>query len=305
VAVRRGVVTGVAAVAVAAGAAAVLVLSSGEESAASDGPHAQVGRVDPAKLGRVLRAAEAASAAQSPSALAAEGRRLFRSTELAKAGESCQSCHVDGGGTNAEIGTIVHPQHQGDFTGPRDVPSLWGVSETPPYGWAGSEPELGQFVVGTIESHFEGGDRQPVSKTAEQVAALVAYLETLVPPVSPFDQGTLSPAARRGEELFQGKGGCIDCHAGPLLTDTALHATRVPKVNPEDNDPGAARSGSLAGAFDTPHLRDVRNTAPYMHNGSLKTLREVVEFYDRRSSVAPLRLTDPEIADLVAYLEAL
>jgi cytochrome c peroxidase len=212
---------------------------------------------------------------------------------------------VDGGGTNAELGTIVHPVHQNDFTGPRDVPSLWGVSETPPYGWTGGEPELGEFVVGTIESHFTGGHRQPTAKTAAQVAALVAYLGALEPPVSPFDQGTLSAAARRGEELFQGKGGCIDCHAGPLLTDTALHATLAPEVDPGEDDPGAARSGPLAGAFDTPHLRDVRNTAPYMHNGSLKTLREVVEFYDRRSSVAPLRLTEPEIDDLVAYLEAL
>jgi len=52
-------------------------------------------------------------------------------------------------------------------------------------------------------------------------------------------------------------------------------------------------------------MRDLRNTAPYMHNGSLKTLREVVEFYDQRSSIAPLRLTDQEIADLVAYLQTL
>ena len=55
----------------------------------------------------------------------------------------------------------------------------------------------------------------------------------------------------------------------------------------------------------TPQMRDLRNTAPYMHNGSLKTLREVVEFYDQRSSIAPLRLTDQEIADLVAYLQTL
>jgi cytochrome c peroxidase len=301
--VNRVAVAGVAAVAVAAGAAALVALPGEDEAAGS--PHARVGRVAPAELERVLQAAAAEAASRSPAALAAEGRRLFRSAALAKAGESCQSCHVDGGGTNAELGTIVHPVRQGDFSGPRDVPSLWGVSETPPYGWAGDEPDLGEFVVGTIESHFTGGDRQPTATTAAQVAALVAYLRTLEPPVSPFDQGTLSAAARRGEELFQGKGGCIDCHAGPLLTDTALHATLTPKVNPEDTDLGAARSGPLAGAFDTPQLRDVRNTAPYMHNGSLKTLRDVVEFYDERSSVAPLRLTDPEIDDLVAYLEAL
>ena len=49
----------------------------------------------------------------------------------------------------------------------------------------------------------------------------------------------------------------------------------------------------------------MRNTAPYMHNGSLATLRDVVDFYNRRSSTAPLRLTQSEINDLVAYLESL
>jgi cytochrome c peroxidase len=52
-------------------------------------------------------------------------------------------------------------------------------------------------------------------------------------------------------------------------------------------------------------MRDLRNTAPYMHNGSLKSLNDVVEFYDQKSSLSPLRLTDAEIADLVAYLESL
>jgi cytochrome c peroxidase len=292
--------------------AVVLVASGvldGDEAAGSD-PHAEVGAVAPGKLARVLQAAEAASSDRPRAALEAEGRRLFRSTSVAKTGESCQSCHIAGGGTNAEVGTIVHPKVEGDFVGPRDVPSLWGVADTPPYGWAGQEPQLAQFVVGTIVSHFEGGDEQSDAKTAGQVAALVAYLETLDPPASAFDQGTLSAAARRGEELFQGKGGCIDCHAGPLLTDNALHDTFVPKIAPAGTpdrrlDHGAAVSGPLKDTFNTPHMRDLRNTAPYMHNGSLKTLRAVVEFYDRQSSIRPLRLTSQEVEDLVAYLESL
>ena len=183
----------------------------------------------------------------------AEGRRLFRSNDVAKDGESCNSCHADGGGTNAELGTIVHPIRQNDFTGPRDVPSLWGVGDTPPYGWAGQERD----ARGVRRRHdpvaLRGRRAQPAAETAEQVAALVAYLATLTPPASPFDQGTLSPAARRGEDIFQGKGGCIDCHAGPLLTDNGLHDTLVPEVDPERHDPGAARTGPLAGAFNTPH----------------------------------------------------
>jgi len=302
---RRIAILAVAGVAVLAAALLLTGVLGGGDSAASDDPHAGVGTVDPAELGRVLRAAEATTASRPQAALAAEGRRLFNSTSVAKAGESCGGCHIAGGGTNPDLGTIVHPQKEGDFTGPRDVPSLWGIADTAPYGWAGQVPDLGGFVVGTIESHFKGGDKQSAAKTAEQVAALVAYLDTLAPPVSAFDQGTLSASARRGEDLFQGKGGCIGCHSGPLLTDNALHDTLVPKVTDDDTDTGAARSGPLKGSFNTPQMRDLRNTGPYMHNGSLKTLREVVEFYDQRSSIAPLRLTDQEIADLVAYLQTL
>ena len=68
----------------------------------------------------------------------------------------------------------------------------------------------------------------------------------------------------------------MGCHVGPLLTDNAVHVTGVPKVTPEDTDPGAARSGPRRNAFNTPQLRDLAATAPYMHNGSLATLRDVV-----------------------------
>jgi cytochrome c peroxidase len=69
-----------------------------------------------------------------------------------------------------------------------------------------------------------------------------------------------------------------------------------------DQDPGAP---NRPGAFNTPTLRAIANTAQYMHNGRLKTLREVVEFYNRESTVAPLELTEGEIDDLVEYLKSL
>ena len=72
-----------------------------------------------------------------------------------------------------------------------------------------------------------------------------------------------------------------------------------------DDDPGAATSGALLHAFNTPQLRDLASTAPYMHDGSLPTLRDVVRFYDQQSVIAPLGLTDAEVDDLVAYLESL
>ena len=132
----------------------------------------------------------------------------------------------------------------------------------------------------------------------------MAYVKTIKPPATRFDQGTMSDAALRGEALFQGKGGCIECHVGASFTDGLVHNLRVPEAAGDD-DWGAAKTGPLLRAFNTQSLRDVRNTAPYMHNGHFKTLEEVVDFYNRESVLAPLNLTAAEQADLVAYLESL
>ena len=76
----------------------------------------------------------------------------------------------------------------------------------------------------------------------------------------------------------------------------------VPQLGDGD-DPGSAR---IPGGFNTPHLRDIRNTAPYMHNGAFDTLEKVVDFYNGNPITGgPLRLTGPEKADLVAYLKTL
>jgi cytochrome c peroxidase len=291
------------AVAALAGAAVLLVvLAGGDDSSAAGDPHAGAKDV-PAS---VLRAAEAGAADRSQEELAAEGRKLFESTAVALTGESCAGCHTAGGGVNAEVGTTPHPQTEGDFTGPRDPPPLWDVARTAPYGWDGAQEDLTAFVAGTIKTHFKEGASQPVEETGRQAAALVAYLKTIKPPATRFDQGTMSDAALRGEALFQGKGGCIECHVGASFTDGLVHNLNVPLAD-GDNDWGAAKSSTdpLFRAFNTPSLRDVRNTAPYMHNGHFKTLEEVVDFYNGESSVAPLNLTAAEKADLVAYLESL
>jgi cytochrome c peroxidase len=286
---------------VAVGAVLLVVLAGGDEPEAAGDPHAGAERVSSA----VLRAAEAGAAGASQEELAAEGRQLFRSTALAKSGESCQSCHTAGGGVNADVGTTPHPAFDGDFKGPRDPMPLWDVENTGPYGWDGAQESLEGFVAGTIKTHFREGATQSSEETGRQAAAIVAYLKTLKPPTTRFDQGTMSAAALRGEALFQGKGGCIECHVGPQFTDGLVHNLNVPKVADSDTDPGAAKTGPLQGAFNTPPLRDVRNTGPYMHNGSLKSLREVVTFYNERSAIAPLRLSPAEADDLVAYLESL
>jgi cytochrome c peroxidase len=122
------------------------------------------------------------------------------------------------------------------------------------------------------------------------------------PPITAHDQGRLTAEQLRGEEIFVGKGGCIACHGGPLFTDNLIHDTDVPQL-PGANDPGAARP---PGGFNTPQMRDLRNTAPYMHNGVFKSIEVVVEFYNANEITGgPLRLTPEEKTELVEYLKAL
>jgi cytochrome c peroxidase len=263
-------------------------------------PHPDV-HLPPRRRARLLRAV-ARVADTTPSAeLVSEGRALFRSVPAGRPGESCQACHTEGGGNGDEGGGVVHLGEvihstdaksglPGDFDGPRDAPALWNVARTEPLGWKGDQPTVEDFVISAIKTHFADADPTP-----ERVAALSAYVRTFLPPVTAYDLGTMSPAAVRGEKLFDGKAGCNTCHVEPLFTDRKLHDIGVPEV-PGAHDPGP---------FDTPQLRDVKNTAPYMHNGVFKTLQQVVDFYDKDATTAPLHLTAREKADLVAFLESL
>lgn len=123
------------------------------------------------------------------------------------------------------------------------------------------------------------------------------------------DQSALPPAARRGAELFYGKGGCARCHAGPLLTDHKFHALALPHFGPGRTrpwDPIARDVGRMgvsdrlqdAYRFRTPQLRNVALTAPYGHNGAYPTLRGII-----RHHLNPARAFDawsPELARLPA-----
>ncbi len=173
--------------------------------------------------------------------------------------------------------------------------------------------------------------------------AIPEYLKTLISRNSPFDNGKMSASAKRGFKLFKGKAGCASCHSGPRFTDDVPHNTGVPD-NPKiwseplrhmtyvafasgmgienhmniRRDIGAAvreqkTDGSNVGTFLTPTLRELKFTAPYMHNGMLKTLADVVSFYsagggkdkNKDSRMKALYLSKKERADMVAFLESL
>lgn len=145
------------------------------------------------------------------------------------------------------------------------------------------------------------------------LTALDAYMRRLVSVNAPFD-GVLGPAAQRGFELFVGRAMCVECHRGPLFSDFRPHVTGVAQTGAHAPTTDFGIAGT--GAFLTPPLRNVASTAPYMHDGSLRTLDEVVDFYrwggatsgfvgTKDSLMQPLDIDDNDAHDLVAFLQAL
>ena len=144
--------------------------------------------------------------------------------------------------------------------------------------------------------------------------ALASYVRTILSGDSPYDRyiagdrTALTPGQQLGLKLFRGKANCIACHVGPNLTDERFHNTGAGWSN------GAwADKGRDEGAFKTAGLREVAGVAPYMHDGSLRTLEDVIDFYDKGGrenpaldpEMRPLKLTTEEKQALRQFLESL
>ena len=151
--------------------------------------------------------------------------------------------------------------------------------------------------------------------------AIASYERRVLTGNSPFDRhqagdtGAMSAAAVRGMAIFNEKGNCDTCHAGFNFTDESYHNLGV-GMNAKTPDLGrflVTKDDVDRGAFKTPTLRNVTDTAPYMHDGSERTLREVLVFYNEggrpnpwlSKEIHPLALSDAEIDDLLAFLAAL
>ncbi len=182
--------------------------------------------------------------------------------------------------------------------------------------------------------------------------AIAAFERTLVQTDTPFDNymrgddNALNDAQKRGLALFTGKAGCVQCHSGAMLTNEKYYNLGVPpydgwetdalaqisfrfelyakgvtqdKYRKYKDDPGLyfrTKETADLGKFRVPSLRYTKYTAPYMHNGMIATLKDVVDFYDagggtnefsatKTKLIKPLGLNDTEKADLVAFLESL
>ena len=273
------------------------------------------------------------------------GRSLFFDPVLSENNTvACASCHQPGHGFAAPDARAIGIRGQ---VGGRNAPSLLNRGYGDRFFWDGragsleeqalkpiaNPKELGSSVAAVLEKlrgnatylkkfqqAFDSAGSEAISQ--ENLArALASFQRTLVLGDSPIDQfrasnaSALSAAERQGLWLYESRGRCWQCHSGHNFSDESFHNTGVSwGTRPADLGRFDV-SGQEAdvGKFKTPTLRGASLTAPYMHDGSIKTLREVVQFYNRGGVknpnidpvIQPLDLSDTDIDHLVAFLEAL
>ena len=268
------------------------------------------------------------------------GERLFRDKSLSANGTfACATCHDIGKGlSDGRVTAIGVPGR----ALARHTPKLWNLAWAGPVFWDGRARSLEEQVAGPIVAPDEMA--QPIDALVARLAAdpsyardfaaafpesphvseenlkktIATFERTLVSPVTRFDRWiagdgkALSAQEVEGFRLFAGKAGCANCHSGWAFTDYAFHDIGLPS---EDRGRGAVlRLPKVEHAFKTPSLREVGRSAPYMHDGSLAALADVLRHYTdgivERSTLSPdlrrgLRLGDDERAALIAFLGTL
>ncbi len=251
---------------------------------------------------------------------------------------SCASCHDPKKGWSNGTPFAMGVRSQ---MGGRSAPTIINAAYSELQFWDGRALRLEGQALGPIQNPIEmdhkledcvaklnkiPGYKQQFQKvfgtdvTPENIAKAIASFErTVLSGNAPYDQykagkkDALSPAAERGMKLFFGKAHCSACHTGPNFSDDSFHNIGV-GMKAEKPDLGRFEVTKVLGdkgAFKTPTLREVARHAPYMHDGSMKTLEEVIEHYDRGGipntqldeEVFPLKLTAVEKSDLVTFMK--
>jgi len=284
------------------------------------------------------------AAADNPptAARVALGRRLFFDPILSADNTvACATCHDPAHGFSSPE---PRPRGIGGRVVDRRPPTLFNRAYGKAFFWDGRAATLEEQALKPIENPAEMGSS--VAAAVDRLRADAAYkarfaaafddgvtAANLAKALAGFERVLLrgdSPVDRfrqRGQRtamtepelhglwLYESKGQCWKCHGGPNFTDEDYHNTGVSWGGPAA-DPGrhaVTKAEADRGKFKTPTLRGVKLRAPYMHDGSVKTLEDVVEFYNRGGgpnphldpAMRPLNLTDAERHDLVAFLKSL
>jgi cytochrome c peroxidase len=273
------------------------------------------------------------------------GHKLFFDPRLSGDGTmSCASCHSPMFGWSD--GQPTARGFQSQVLG-RATPTVINTAYNSVQMWDGRKKSLEDQAMGPMEANVEmntdlpklfaflnsnPGYRDLFSRAypgepigADTVSKAIASFErTIVSKDSPFDRWVagdkkaMTPDQIQGFALFMdpAKGNCSVCHSGANFTDNSFHNLGLAawgKPNPDMGRYAIRPVAVMKGAFKTPTVREAANTAPYFHDGSAKTLREVVEHYriggvvkaGISPEVRPLALTNREVDQIVAFMEAL
>jgi len=267
------------------------------------------------------------------------GKALFFEPRLSGAQNmTCASCHNPSFGWEVPVKTAV-----GSLNKPltRQAPTILNAAWIDIFFWDGRAKSVEEQARGPIEAPAEMN--LPLPEARERLAAIphykqwfeavfpgegvtetnilkaiATYERTITSGYAPFDkwidgkEDAISDAAKRGFDLFNGKARCASCHSGWNFTDNKFHDIGVSTTD-RGRAEIEAREKTAEFAFKTPGLRDITLRAPYMHNGEIATLRDVMIHYvgggierpSRSPLMGPLALDARDIDDLVAFLETL
>ena len=279
------------------------------------------------------------------------GKQLYYDKRLSGDGSrACYSCHLAENGLTDGLPTAIGAYN---LKLTRSSPTMWNIGYHKEFYWDGRAKSLeaqakAAWAGGNMGAAGKDGKPSPedICKKLDTIEgyrkqfqdvfgsgctpdnaskALAAFMRTIVANNSDWvrfregNQKALKPAARRGWKVFDEVAKCSNCHAGVLLTDFQYHNIGIgwDAAKKEFSDGGranATKNDADKGAFKTPTLLDIAESAPYFHNGSVATLEEAVDLMlgggidnpnlDRKN-LEPRQLTKKQKADLLAFLRAL
>ena len=215
------------------------------------------------------------------------GEMLFNDATICfQRWQSCASCHPD-----ARVDGLNWDLLNDGIGNPKNARTMLDSHRTP--------PAMATGVRESAEAAVRSGLRYILFHMVDEAEAkpIDAYLKSLAPRPSPHrnPDGSLTPAARRGKQLFESSGvGCATCHTGELYTDLKAH------------DVGTRGPLDRRDAFDNPALRELWRTGPYLHDGRAVSLLDLLTTHnkaDRHGRTS--RLSKKQLADLVAFLLSL
>jgi len=267
------------------------------------------------------------------------GRQLFEDPILSvDSSISCASCHKAQFALADNL--TVSPGVEGRL-GVRNSPSLLNIGYQPYFMREGGVPTLEMQILVPIQEHNEmafnmvllanrlnqdstykklflqafndSATAYTITRSIAQYERTLIYKDADIDAYISGDNNAITPSAKRGMELFYGAANCSKCHSGPLFTDYSFHNNGTSMLDGDYGRGQLTLDSSDFYTFKVPSLRNAALTAPFMHDGSVATLEDVLLQYNAGGTlhdyqsllIQPLGLSTSQLSDLQSFMEAL